>query len=134
MRIRRACLPSYNDHFTTHALAKMYDTLANGGEIEGTRLVSRDLNKDMQRLMIVDTDVVLEIPERKGIGFYLGEGGVERAFGPKPTSFGHVGLGGSLGFADPEGGLSVGVTLNKMRSSDSILEICKLIRKELDVE
>jgi CubicO group peptidase (beta-lactamase class C family) len=132
LRIRKACLPSYNGHFTAHALAKMYGTLANGGEIDGIRLVSRDRIRNMQRLMTIDTDVVLEIPERKGIGFYLGGWGFERVFGGI-KSFGHIGVGGSLGFADPETGLSVAVTLNKMRSSDRVLEICELIRNELDV-
>jgi len=68
----------------------LYGALANGGEIEGPRLVSRDRIKDMQRLMTESTDVVLGIPERKGIGFYLGGLGGERPFGPRPTSFGHV--------------------------------------------
>ena len=59
--------------------------------------------------------------------------------GHKPTSFGHGGAGGSAGFADPEVGLSVGVTLNKMMwardpSQNRTLEICELIRKELGVE
>ena len=137
MRIRKVCLPAWNGHFTARALAKMYGALANGGEIEGTRLVSRDRIRDMQRLMTDETDdadVVLEIPERKGIGFYLGGWGAEKAFGPRPTSFGHLGSGGSVGFADPEAGLSVAITLNKMGSPDRRLEICELIRKELGVE
>jgi CubicO group peptidase (beta-lactamase class C family) len=89
--------------------------------------------------MTEGTDVVLGIPERKGIGFYLGGLGGERPFGPRPTSFGHVGAGGSVGFADPDVGLSVAVTLNKMMwtrdpSVNRTLKICALIRKELDVE
>lgn len=139
MRMRRACLPSVNGHFTARALAKMYGALANGGEIEGTMLISKDRIKDMQRLMTEDTDVVLGLPSRNGIGFYLGGLGGERPFGPRPTSFGHVGAGGSVGFADPEVGLSVAVTLNKMMwtldpSENRTLEICELIRKELGVE
>lgn len=138
MRIRRACLPAVNGHFTAHALAKMYGALANGGEIEGTRLVSKDRIKDMQRLMTEDTDVITGMPSRKGIGFFLG-GLKDSLMGLRPTSFGHGGAGGSVGFADPEVGLSVGVTLNKMMwtrdpSQNRTLEICELIRKELGVE
>jgi CubicO group peptidase (beta-lactamase class C family) len=133
MRIRKACLPAYNGHFTARALAKMYGALANGGEIEGTRLVSKGRIRDMQRLMTDDIDVVLGSPEKKGIGFYLGGLGGERPFGPRLTSFGHLGAGGSVGFADPETGLSVAITVNKMGSSDRRLEICDLIRTELGV-
>jgi CubicO group peptidase (beta-lactamase class C family) len=134
LRIRRACLPAYNGHFSARALAKMYGALANGGEIEGARLVSRDCIKDMQTLVTGNMDVVLGIPEKKGIGFYLGGLGGERPFGPRSTSFGHLGAGGSVGFADPDVGLSVAVMLNKMGSWDRIVEICDLIRKDLNVE
>ena len=138
MRIRRACLPAFNGHFTARALAKMYGALANGGEIEGTRLVSKDRIMDMQRLMTDDTDVVVGYPTRKGIGFSLG-GLKDSPMGLRPTSFGHAGAGGAVGFADPEVGLSVAVTLNKMMwtmdpSQNRTLEICELIRKDLGIE
>ena len=59
-------------------------------------------------------------------------------YGPRATSFGHGGAGGSTGFADPEVGLSIGITLNKMefarsRSENRTLQICDLIRNELGV-
>jgi CubicO group peptidase (beta-lactamase class C family) len=34
--------------------------------------------------------------------------------GPRPTSFGHPGFGGSIGFADPEIGMSFGLVLNAL--------------------
>ena len=42
MRIRKACIPSSNGHFSARALARMYGALANGGEIDGVRLVSKE--------------------------------------------------------------------------------------------
>ena len=52
--------------------------------------------------------------------------------GPRKTAFGHSGDGGSVGFADPEVGLAVAVTVNKMAWSRARTQaICDLIRREL---
>jgi CubicO group peptidase (beta-lactamase class C family) len=136
MRMRKACLPSSNGHFTAHALAKMYGALANGGEIDGVQLVSADRIAHMQRLITDRMDLVGGIPIRRSIGFILGSPFM--IYGPRETSFGHDGAGGSTGFADPEVGLSIGVTLNKMeramsRSENRTLQICDFIRNELGV-
>jgi CubicO group peptidase (beta-lactamase class C family) len=136
MRIRKACLPSTNGHFTAHALARMYGALANSGEIDGIRLISAERIAHMQRMITDRVDIVGGIPVRRGIGFILGS--PTTIFGPRESSFGFSGAGGSTGFADPEVGLSIGVTLNKMeramsRSENRTLQICDLIRNELGV-
>jgi len=137
MRVRRACVPAGNGHFTAHALARMYGALANGGAIDGVRLVSPERVKSMYRLMTDDFDIVLGMPRRKGIGFMLG--GMDRsAAGRGESAFGHGGAGGSIGGADPEVGLGFAVTLNKMvRELDATrsraADICNLIRDELGV-
>ncbi len=140
MRIRKACLPSANGHFSARALARMYGALANGGEIDGVRLVSRERIPHMYRLMTDSPDRVILRQIRKGIGFFLGgkmANGMHGAQGPRESAFGHAGAGGSVAFADPEVGLSVAVTLNKMQpvlmDGGVTLEICNLIRSELGV-
>ena len=139
MPFREACLPSGNGHFTARSLAKMYAALAGDGSIEDTRLVQPDRIAYMQQLQTADVDVVLGMPTPKSIGFFLGgeAEGIHGPTGPRPTAFGHPGAGGSVGFADPEASLSVGVTLNKMSYPDPgegvTLEICDLIRSELGV-
>lgn len=139
MRVRQASLPSANGHFSAHALAKMYGALANGGEIDGVRLVSRERIPLMQQLMTEQHDRVLGMPHRKGIGFWLGGpvGGVVGVFGPRGTAIGHSGAGGSTAFADPDVGLSIAVTLNRMQTTlqgeGPTAAICNLIRRELGV-
>jgi CubicO group peptidase (beta-lactamase class C family) len=140
MRVRKACLPSANGHFSARALARMYGALANGGEIDGVRLVSPGRIASMQRLCTNQPDKVIMMPVRKGIGFFLGQtlNGVHGAQGPRESSFGHAGAGGSIAFADPEIGLSIAVTLNQMQPAAMqgegvTLEICELIRNELGV-
>jgi CubicO group peptidase (beta-lactamase class C family) len=137
MRIRKACLPSANGHFSARALARMYGALANGGEVDGVRLVSKERIPHMHRLMTDAPDRVIVRPIRKGIGFFLGGrvNGAHGAQGPRESAFGHAGAGGSVAFADPEVGLSVAVTLNQMQpvlmDGGVTLEICELIRNEM---
>lgn len=140
MAVRKACMPSGNGHFTARALAKMYAALANGGEVDGVRLVSKERIPHMQRLMTEEVDRVLGTPGRKGIGFFFGgeTNGVAGPMGRRTTAFGHPGAGGSIGFADPEVGISIGVTINNMAyglpGTGATDEICDLIRKELGAE
>jgi CubicO group peptidase (beta-lactamase class C family) len=141
MRIRQACLPSANGHFTARALARMYGALANGGEIDGVRLVSAERIPQMYRLMTDKPDrVIMGMPMRKSIGYFMGGAmnGVSGAMGPRETTFGHPGAGGSIAYADPEVGLGVGITLNKMfqgmQGEGPALEISQLVRKELACE
>ena len=139
MNVRKACLPSANGHFSARALAKMYGALANGGEIDGVRLVSPQRISQMQRVMTEQLDRVLSLPMRKGIGFWLGGSvnGVVGVFGPRVTAIGHSGAGGSTAFADPEVGLAIAVTLNRMQTTlqgeGPTAAICNLIRSELGV-
>ncbi|MEO8540723.1 MAG: serine hydrolase domain-containing protein, partial [bacterium] len=116
MPIRKACLPSGNGHFTARALAKMYSALATDGSVDGVRLVSKERLTHMQRLMTEQVDLVLGTPLRKGIGFFFGgeTNGVAGPMGRRLTAFGHPGAGGATAFADPEVGLSIAVTINKM--------------------
>ncbi len=142
MQVRKACIPSANGHFNARSLARMYGALANGGQVDGARLVSKERVAEMQRILVRQPDRVLFMPLRKGVGFMMGGTmpdltgkQVVGAFGPRETAFGHSGAGGSTAFADPEVGLSIAITINKMQNSlqgeGPTLEICDLIRAEL---
>jgi Beta-lactamase class C and other penicillin bindi ng proteins len=142
MEMRTACMPGANGHFTARALARMYGALANGGTIDGVTLVSPQRIAAMQKLQTAEVDRVLGAAIRKNTGFFLGGLGpdlsgrsVHGPVGPRETAFGHSGAGGSVGFADPELGLGVAVTLNKMTYPNPgegvTLEICDLVRSLL---
>lgn len=139
MEVRKACLPSGNGHFTARAVAKMYAALAGDGSIDGVRLVSPERIQHMNRLVTDGVDVVIGVPMRKAIGFFLGgeTAGIHGPIGSRETAFGHPGAGGPVGFADPEAKLSVGVISNKMTypgpGEGVTLEICDAIRSELGV-
>jgi CubicO group peptidase (beta-lactamase class C family) len=136
---KEACLPAGNGHFSARALSRMYGALANNGTIDGVTLVSPERISEMQRLQTDDLDLVTQMPFRKNIGFFAGgelpdlEGNlVHGPMGARHTAFGHAGYGGSDGFADPDIGLGMAVTVNQTAldapGTGTTLEICDLVR------
>lgn len=108
---RRAELPSSNGHGTARALARLYGALACGGSADGVRVLSKEGIERARTEQSRGTDEVLLTETRFGLGFMMP---VPRLpMGPNDRAFGHVGMGGSLGFADPEASVGFGYVMNR---------------------
>jgi CubicO group peptidase (beta-lactamase class C family) len=102
-------------------LAGMYAALANGGTLNGVRFVGADTLARMGRVsMATHEDGTLMIPTRFALGYMKS---MDNRYLPgtdaascliSDAAFGHVGAGGSFGFADPEAKMSFGYTMNQM--------------------
>ncbi|HEV2174479.1 MAG TPA: serine hydrolase [Nitrospira sp.] len=102
-------------------LAGIYAPLANGGELNGVRLVSRDAVTRMSLCSVAThEDATLRIPTRFSLGFMKAmdnrrlENAKHCSLIISDRGFGHVGAGGSIGFADPDCRMSFGYTMNRM--------------------
>ena len=102
-------IPAANGVATARGLARMYGAIANGGRIDGTRFLSRELVAGLSGRRSLRPDGNLLVP----LAFHLGYHRVP--FDAIP-GFGHVGLGGSLGWADPDSGLAFGFVHNRLLS------------------
>jgi CubicO group peptidase (beta-lactamase class C family) len=100
-------IPSVNGVATARGLAKMYGAIANGGQIEGTEFLTSELAAGLVGRPDLRPDRNIFVP----LAFHLGYHALP--FGVMP-GFGHVGLGGSLGWADPATGLAVGYVHNRL--------------------
>lgn len=111
-RVRRLELAWANAIGSARGLCRVYAALANGGELDGVRLVDTTTIAPVHaRQSWVARDRVLRKPLGWSQGFIKEE---ERLFSPNPESFGHPGAGGSLGWCDPIERLAIGYVMNKM--------------------
>jgi CubicO group peptidase (beta-lactamase class C family) len=88
-------IPSVNAVVTARGLAKMYGALANGGRIDETQLVSSELADGLPGKISLRPDLNLVVPMSFNLGYHGS---------PVPgllRGFGHAGLGGTIGWADP---------------------------------
>jgi CubicO group peptidase (beta-lactamase class C family) len=111
---RAAELPAANGHTTAAALARIYAALANGGELDGVRVLRPETIERARSEESYGPDRVLTLVTRFGLGFMLPP--ANEPLGPNPRSFGHGGAGGSLGIADPEAKLGFGYVMNLMHT------------------
>lgn len=105
----RVAIPAANGLFTARSLARMYAALANSGEIDGVRLLSRDtLKRATQVQTPAPRRAVLPFDMRWRLGYHA----VFTTRGIPHQAFGHFGFGGSGAWADPSRELALGLIVN----------------------
>ncbi len=104
-------------------LAGMYAPLSQGG---GKLVDAKTLSRMGEVSMATHDDATLRVPTRFALGYMKSMDNRKRSIAAKlwgedcdsvilsSAAFGHVGAGGSLGFADPAAGFSFGYTMNQM--------------------
>ncbi|HEX9041933.1 MAG TPA: serine hydrolase domain-containing protein [Trebonia sp.] len=104
-----AAIPSANGFVTARSLATLYAMLAGGGEINGVRLLSRSTVEQINVVHSHGPDYVLVLPMAWRLGYH-------QAFtsrGVLRGAFGHFGLGGSGGWADPQRDLALAMVCSR---------------------
>ena len=132
--VRRASLPAHGGLMNARSLARHYAALANGGELDGVRILSEERVATATALQTEDVDQAIMQSVRKALGYF--QSGAISAMGPRETAFGHPGAGGALGFADPEQEFAFAITKNALvagvEPGTSAAEVIgSLIRREL---
>ena len=136
--VRRACIPAVGGIFNARDEARFWAMLAQGGELDGVRLLSQERVASFQTLRTRsdEPDPVMfgiPLPISNG-GYWLGG---PRVFGDR--AIWHPGAGGSIGWADPERELAVAICHNRMFTArkiedDPIYPISAAIIKALGLE
>ena len=101
-------VPAANGVCTARALARVYGAIANGGQLDGTRFLSPELVSGLTGRPSLRPDHNLFLP----LAWHMGYHAV-----PIPgvlPGFGHAGLGGSIGWADPASGIAFGFVHNRL--------------------
>lgn len=134
--VRRASIPGAGGIMNARAIARLYAMLAGFGVLDGTRILSRERVYVMRALQTYAPDEVYGVSEPKSLGYFLGgdtNHDWSRAMGGSGEEFGHPGMGGSLGFADPGRKLGFGLAKNLMKADfETACVVSEAIREYLN--
>lgn len=116
---RAAEMPGSNGHGTARALAQLYASAA--GALDNRPLLSAEALAWCHQNLVDGPDQVLRVRTSFGAGFLRSHDAPFARMGASASesAFGHPGMGGSMGCADPAAGLGFGYVVN--RASASIL-------------
>jgi CubicO group peptidase (beta-lactamase class C family) len=95
--VMRACIPAANGVFAARDLARFYAALANGGALDGARILSQKTLQEATQVHTSRPDGVLVLPMRWRLGYHA----VVSTRGIVRNAFGHSGYNGSGGWASP---------------------------------
>jgi len=112
---REGEIASGSAHGNARGVARIYGAVARGGEVDGVRLASRASIEAMIKEQHHQVEIMQQRPYRQALGILLNTPAAV-FMGPNPRSFGHHGLGGSIGFADPDARVGFSYCCNKMHS------------------
>jgi CubicO group peptidase (beta-lactamase class C family) len=107
--IQQAAIPGSGGIMSARGLARMYAMLANGGELDGVRILSPEAIRRATELQSYEFDEIYRVRVRRALGYRLGP---DTGPGAGPAAFGHVGGGGSFGYADPQRRFAIGFAKN----------------------
>lgn len=134
----RTLLPAVGAYADARSVARIFALLANGGQLDGVRLLSAERMRSLAALRANsdESDPYLGHSARLSAGYWLG--GDKPALSTRTNVIYSLGAGGSLGWADPDYRLSVAIAHNRMYSRqppdvDPQLAIALCVRKALRI-
>ncbi|HEY2399788.1 MAG TPA: serine hydrolase domain-containing protein [Steroidobacteraceae bacterium] len=138
--VRRAEIAGVGGIFNARSEARFWAMLANLGELDGVRILSRRLaaTLNVPRANSAELDQVMfniPLPISMG-GFWLGGPNTPVCSAKSPRALCHPGQGGSIGWADPDTGLAVAICHNRLFNAstpeeDPLLPIADAVRESL---
>jgi CubicO group peptidase (beta-lactamase class C family) len=112
---REAEIASGNGHGNARGVARIYGAFARGGELDGVRLSSPASIEAMSTEQHNITELMQDRPYHQALGILLNTPAAVY-MGPNPRAFGHHGIGGSIGFGDPDARIGFSYACNKMHA------------------
>jgi CubicO group peptidase (beta-lactamase class C family) len=115
-------LPAGNGTSTARALARMYAVLANGGELDGVRLLPEESVRRWGAEQYRGWQQLAPIEMAQALGYHnnLPGMGAPAPFGPNDKAFGHGGMGGQIGCCDVDDNVAIGFVRNHLSSVSTL--------------
>lgn len=113
---------------TARAMARGWAAMAQGGELDGVRVLSAPIVDAWSHVLSREPDILMEgvlqgllaklavEPAPRTLGYIgnISRPGAGYRFGPNPDAYGSEGLGGQYGYCDPRSNVSVGFIRSEM--------------------
>jgi CubicO group peptidase (beta-lactamase class C family) len=112
---RTSEIASGNGHGTACAIARIYGVFAGGGEFKGRRFMRTASIENMIKEQHHQIEIVQERHYHQALGILLNTPDAVY-MGPNPRSFGHHGIGGSIGFGDPDAQIGFSYVVNRFHA------------------
>ena len=113
---REAEIASGNGHGNARGVSRIYAAVVAADDgLDGVRLMSRKRLEAMITEQHNQTELLQERPYHQALGVLLNTPAAVY-MGPNPRAFGHHGIGGSIGFGDPDARIGFSYACNKMHA------------------
>jgi CubicO group peptidase (beta-lactamase class C family) len=112
---RESEIASGNGHGTAGAIATIYGALTRDGGKHKPGLMPTRAVENMIREQHCQIEIVQDRHYHQGLGILLNSPDAVY-MGPSPRSFGHHGIGGSLGFGDPDARIGFSYVVNRFHA------------------
>lgn len=116
-------LPAVNATGTARALARLYGTLADNGRFDGVQVLPSATIEMFTAERRRGLSHLTGQEERWGLGFQRpipAPTGLPHEWGPHDEAFGHMGLGGQIGFADPVSRVGVALVRSHLSATSPL--------------
>ncbi|MFY0681436.1 MAG: beta-lactamase family protein [Thalassovita sp.] len=110
-----AQVPGASGHGNARAVARFYGCLAEGGALDGVRLLSSGAIRVMSAEQHNMCEQVMKRSYHQGLGVLRNSPPIS-PMGPNMASFGHHGVGGAVGLCDPDARLGFAYSMNQMHA------------------
>lgn len=107
--VLQASIPGSGGVFNARGLARHYAMLVGFGELDGIRILAAARVHQAIELQSFERDEIYGVRTRRALGYRRGPDTGPLA---SQAAFGHVGGGGSFGYADPKRRLAIGFAKN----------------------
>ncbi|MGB3503538.1 MAG: serine hydrolase domain-containing protein [Mesorhizobium sp.] len=112
---RMCAFPSGNGHGSARAVARFFACLANGGELDGVRILSQAAVDTMLTEQHNMVEVVMQRSYHQALGVLLNSPPIVW-MGPHADAFGHHGVGGSIGMGERLNNVAISYLPSRMHN------------------
>lgn len=129
---RGAIMPGAGGHTSAKSLATIYASIISDKPLQGRQLITKQRIAEMTEVQSLGMDKTLAMNTCWGLGMQLPGADIEFEAGRSKTAFGHNGMWGSAGFADPEADISFAYVMNQCNESAGDFRVKSLIHAVYD--